>query len=103
MTDDSAVTGHAAEGLETDRRAVDQLGSPDPIRQRVDVGHEVQRVAIGIGARRLSVELSLAGPNEIEQRIDPTLSRPCGHGFDPQLLLGRAARQTHAPDDPVDA
>src|SRR5439155_5538907 len=30
MTDDSAVTGHAAEGLETDRRAVDQLGDTSP-------------------------------------------------------------------------
>ena len=81
MPDNPAVTGHAAEGRETHRGAVDELGSPDAIRQRVDVGHEVQRVAIGIVGARWSVELALAGSNEVEQGIDAMLTGPCGQGF----------------------
>ena len=81
MADDPAVAGHAADRVDTDRRAVDELGSPDAIRQRVDVGNEVQGVAIGIRGARRRVELSVAGAHEVEQRIDPTLPGPCGRGF----------------------
>ena len=81
MADDPAVAGHAGDRVDTDRRAVDELGSPDTIRQRVDVGDEVQGVAIGIRGARRSVELSVAGSDEVEQRIDTTLTGPCGQGF----------------------
>jgi len=81
MADDSAVAGHATDRLETDRRAVDELSSPGAIHERVDVGNEVQRVAIGICGARWSVELTPAGSNEVDQRIDATLTGPCGHGF----------------------
>jgi hypothetical protein len=81
MTHDAAVTGHAAEGLETHGRASDELGSPDTIRQRIDVGHEVQRVAIGIGGARGSFELPVAGANEVEQGIEAMLTGSCGEGF----------------------
>jgi len=78
---DAAVTGHAADRLETDRRAVDELSSPGAIHQRVDVGNEVQRVSIGIWGARWRVEPTLAGSNEIEQRIHTTLTEPRRHGF----------------------
>ena len=81
MADDPAVAGHPGDRRRTDRRAVDELGLPDAIRQRVDIGHEMQRVAIGIGGPRGRVELAVAGANQVEQGIDPTLTGCCGHGF----------------------
>jgi hypothetical protein len=81
MADDPAVTCHAPDRLDADRSAVDELGSPDPTRQRVDVGNQVQGVAIGIGGAGRSLELSVAGPNQVEQAIDTPLTWSGGRGF----------------------
>ena len=81
MAHDPAVTRHAADRREAHGSAVDELGPPNAIRERVDVGNEVQGVAIGIRGARRSVELPVAGSDEVEQGVDPTLPGPCGQGF----------------------
>ena len=81
MAHDPAVTRHPPDRLETDRRAVDELGAPGATCERIDISHEVQRVAVGIGRTGRRVELSLAGSNQVEQGVDPTLTGPCAQGF----------------------
>ena len=68
MTDDSAVTGHAAEGLETDRRAVDQLGDTSP----------AAKARRTVGRRRISWAAAIIGL----QRGSRAVTRPRLLGVD---------------------
>src|SRR5439155_528834 len=62
VTDDATVAGHAAEGLDGNGGAVDELGAADTHQERVEVGDDVHRVAVDVP------RLVEAGPARPRQR-----------------------------------